>query len=471
MLPRALSAAALLPCLVASVAGAAEVNGYVDSRTQLSRVDTGSLIDTRDLPQFDQLLEFNAQVKHSYAETGFVSGDLSLFARVAGSFRTADAEGNRVVVPDHDVPALRPLASINELYLSHDLAPELSLLAGKKRIIWGPGMAFNPTDLMNPLKDPTDPTFQRAGAYLARVELPLERYTFSLLASPQVLAQQGGIPYRMLKDANGYHFLVAARVYALVADTDVNVIAMYTNLYNDQLEHTPRVGLTFSRVFFDALELHFEGLGQTGSSRIFVEPECVTDRLAAMGCVATGTPIAGQPLLEDDGVVARLLVGARYQFADDSMASVEYLFQSDGYTPAQFQDLVSGLTLASEARKAGLDLPFNLFGPTDPGIPQKFTFEPRGRHYLFLTFQKPRIAEDFTAQLVVIANAQDLSTLISPSVSWSTTEWLTLSASGFLPLPGPAALAATRPDTGDPVSEYSLVPIQFRGVLEARVFY
>ncbi len=137
------------------------------------------------MPQVDELLEFNVQVKHGYAERGFVSGDLSLFARFAGSFVTADAEGNRVPVPDHDVPALRPLVSLNELYLSQEVRPELNLLAGKKRIVWGPGMAFNPTDLLNPLKDPTDPTFQRAGAYLARVEVPLESYAFTLLGEPR----------------------------------------------------------------------------------------------------------------------------------------------------------------------------------------------------------------------------------------------------------------------------------------------
>lgn len=59
---------------------------------------------------------------------------------------------------------------LSEAYLDAPLQDGFRLLLGKKRIVWGAGLAFNPTDVLNPPKDPTDPTFQRAGAWLAQAE-------------------------------------------------------------------------------------------------------------------------------------------------------------------------------------------------------------------------------------------------------------------------------------------------------------
>ena len=69
-------------------------------------------------------------MKHAYAERGFVAGDLSLFLQASGLYRAADANGDEQVVPDHDSPQARPVVSLNELYLSQDLVPELNLLVG-----------------------------------------------------------------------------------------------------------------------------------------------------------------------------------------------------------------------------------------------------------------------------------------------------------------------------------------------------
>ena len=104
-------------------------------------------------------------------------------------------------------------------------------------------------DLLNPPKDPTDPSLQRAGAWLARVELPTERFTVSLVAAARVLEEYGGVPSRLAvypsydpRDDGQVHVAGAARIYALVADTDVNVEYVFTNLYNDAFRNKSRVG-------------------------------------------------------------------------------------------------------------------------------------------------------------------------------------------------------------------------------------
>ncbi|HZI03492.1 MAG TPA: hypothetical protein VEZ71_05690, partial [Archangium sp.] len=157
MTPRALLAALLL---TPAPALAAEVTGYVESRTQYSRARVEGLVPTDRFPEVQQLLELNVQPRQEYRPGGFIAGDLSLFVQAAGRYRGLDAEGREVSIAPQEVSAARPLVSLNELYLSHEVVPQLHLLAGKKRLIWGAGMAFNPTDLINPPKDPTDPNFQ-----------------------------------------------------------------------------------------------------------------------------------------------------------------------------------------------------------------------------------------------------------------------------------------------------------------------
>src|SRR5581483_7852386 len=196
-----------------------DVNGYADNRTTYGRSRFSGLIPTADLPQWSDLLELNVQLKIFYRPNSFVYADVSGIAQAGWDYVTQDPTGNQIAAPSHDVPSLHPLVSINELYVLHEFAPWLNVMLGKKRLVWGAGQAFNPTDLLNVRKDPTDPTFQRAGAWLARIEVPLETSAFTVLFSPQVTESANGIPYDFVaypdwdktNDDSQAHFLLAAR--------------------------------------------------------------------------------------------------------------------------------------------------------------------------------------------------------------------------------------------------------------------
>jgi hypothetical protein len=457
---------------------AAEVTGYVESRTQYQRSRVTGLVPTDTQPEVQQLLELNVQPRQEYRPGGFVTADLSLFLQAAGRYRGLNAEGQEVSIQQQEASAARPLVSLNELYVSHEVVPQLHLLAGKKRLIWGAGMAFNPTDLINPPKDPTDPNFQRAGAYMLRVEVPLEKYAFTLLASPAVLEQQSGLPRSLLvypswdKKDEELHYLLAARAYALVADADLNLMLFHSNLYGDAFENKTRVGFSFSRYFFTDYELHVEGLVGFGSARRYPVGECLEDRASAMGCVARREPIFANTRLDEEKLRPRILAGTRYMFGDESLLSAEYLYQADGLKRGELQHYINGLALLRVARDFGLDPgQVNPGGAGDAGLPQKFSFEPLGRHYAFISYQKPKIRDDFTFNVVVMASLQDLSGLVSPSLAWSATEWMTLALSGFVPWQGPESLAVTVPESDTKVSEFSLLPLEYRGLFQVRLFY
>ena len=474
-------AAALAVAVWARPVEAAEVNGYAGLRSQYTSVRVGGLLPADDVPRVDQLLEGNVQVRQGFGERSFVYADISLFGRIAFDYRGVDENGNEIRLPDHDVAGSRPYLSLSELYLSHDFHPALNLTVGRKRVVWGSGMAYNPTDLLNPLKDPTDPALQRAGAWLAQLEVPLERMTFSFLASPSVTAQASGIPHRFLvwpewdRRDDQVHYQLAARMYALVADADVNVMLFYGNRHRDAFQTKARAGLSFSRYFFDVYELHVEALLQTGSPRAYVNGPCVATRDAIIQCGLEKQPFTRTDLLESSTFMPRVLLGGRTHFSDDSILSIEYLYQADGFTRAQAQDTVNALSqlrslstlLGSQGQAAGVPL----FGTDENGIPQRLRFEPIGRHYLFAGYQKPNLWDDFTVSATVLASLQDLSGIAVPSVGWRATEWMTLNASAFVPFSGPSSLAAVDPDTGEAVSEYALAPMAWRGLFELKVFY
>src|SRR4029077_9652932 len=125
-------------------------------------------------------------------------GDISLVYQNGWLFYDRDGMGGRGTYPEHDVATLHPFVVPGELYFNYSPKPWLNFLIGKKRIVWGSGFAFNPTDLINPPKDPTDPNLQRAGAWVARVELPFKWFTLSALFAPSVLYQYNGLPSQML---------------------------------------------------------------------------------------------------------------------------------------------------------------------------------------------------------------------------------------------------------------------------------
>lgn len=447
----------------------AAVNGYASERFAYQHLTTRTPVPTADLPGLAEFAELNIQLKVDLGSKAiFAYADLSYVYQAGWLFYADDGAGGRASVPDHDVPALRPFVVPSELYLSLSPRQWLNILVGKKRITWGAGFAFNPTDLVNPPKDPTDPNYQRAGNWVARVEFPFERFTLSTLFAPQALYTQGGLPYAFVEypgypPAGGQdtrdghaHYLLAGRAYALLGNADVNLIYYFSNYYQDAFANKSRVGLSFSRYFFTDYEIHLEALLSRGSSRAFPVRAC-----AESVDLCTTAPMLTSKT-EDRTLYPRLLLGTRRQFADQSLFSLEYYFQGDGYSGQEFSDTVKLLAYAKNAAAA-------MQPDSNTALPQRYAFEPMRRHYLIASYTKPRIFDDWTAGLVVIAGLGDLSGIFSPSVTWSAREWLTLGAYAYIPIHGFGVGEAQAADRG--FSEYALSPSTVRVLFEARGYY
>jgi hypothetical protein len=415
-------------------------------------------------PRLGLLTEGNVQLRVAPSEGYDLFADLSLFANMetpaTGPLAGAGQVGNALVP--------------SELYVNLGFDPHFTGLAGRKRLIWGSGFAWNPSDMLNPPKDPTDPLLQRAGAWMVRAEAPFERFTATALWAPKVTAVQSGLPRRFLWPVEGGEAeqLFAARLYLLAADADLNLFWFWSNRYADPVAHSHRAGASASRIFFRDLELHFEALVQRGRDAARVRPECLPaeggslETLAA--CVQAGVAPIARTELASDAVYLKAIAGGRWTFADDSFLSAEYAYDGAGLDGREFgaqQRLLSLLPALLDLsaqlppeQRAALPDPAALLFPGAAGQPVRFAFSPQRRHYLFLVFQKPRIADDFTVSATLIAGLEDRSGLFAPSLTWSAREWLGLSLLAFVPF-GP---------TG---SELASLPFRFRALLEARVWY
>jgi hypothetical protein len=426
-----------------------QATGYLDSRFTRTETRADALLPADDVPAWANLTELNLQVKLRWPSRALALVDASFIYQRGWGFPG----------PERDVPALRPLAVLSEVYASYDVTDHLHLTVGKKRVVWGPGLTVNPTDLLNPPKDPTDPAFQRAGAWLARLEAPYERFTITALAAARALRTYGGVPTSLVfypdhpnaesvasqgalpddRDDRA-HYALALRAYALVADTDLNLVYVFTNRYQDAFESKSRLGASASRLVGDALEVHAEALVQRGTTR----------------------PLSG---LEPGDLVLKAIAGPRYTFGDDSMLGLEYFYSGDGYTDEEF---AANLTALAAALAMGLRPSLAPAG-RDPGAPQKLTFDPWRRHYVFATYMKPRIRDDFTVQATAFFNLHDFTGMLAPFLVWSARHWLQLTIAAFVPLPG---LSARKVDVdGRRLGEADVAPVGWRALASARVFY
>jgi hypothetical protein len=125
-------------------------------------------------------------------------------------------------------------ASVGEAYLQLNPKSWLDITAGRVIEKWGTGYAWNPTAFISPKKNPADPSDHLSanrGLDMVRADIFARGTNISLYALD--------------------HGVAAARVYRLIAGTDVSL-----NVRRDA--HGTQQGVSAARVFGDALELHGE---------------------------------------------------------------------------------------------------------------------------------------------------------------------------------------------------------------------
>ena len=315
------------------------------------------------------------------------------------------------------------LLLFNELFIDSKVAGPLYVLAGRKRVVWGSGLAANPTDLVNPVKNPLDFEQQRAGAFLfPMVEIVTKPLTFSAFVNPRTEYNQYSLPTAM----DFTKPLVAARFYFLLLGTDVNLMYFY-----DHKVQRHYGGLSLSRYFGDKFEAHIEtlvGQGPSGYPPVPIIPSCSALAPAS------------------DKVVGSLVAGGRVDLADQTFVSLEYLFNGNGFNKDAYDTYrnAAGCTRAAlfttprpELQQAG--------HPIDP------LFALMRQHYLAVSFVRPHVTSEKLEKLSIsgtlLWSVEDLSLLLQARIAYKLYEAVTLGVMGSVftgPSHGEFASAPTR---------------------------
>jgi hypothetical protein len=502
--------------LAVAAADGAEINGYLSERLQATLPSAAALSSTADLPILFSLTELSALGRLRLLDDRLtILVDASAFLTAQGGYADRAPDGTALEsVDDHDVPA-DPRLVFSEAYIRLQPIDHLDITVGKRRVVWGTGMAFNPTDVLNPPRDPTDASLQRAGIPMVLVEAPFEGFGLSALFAPSVLEERSGIPATMLmwpdvvpretlqnptlnpdpRD-DVLHFAAAVKGSAFVADTDVGVwVTLLQGYGQDPRQASPRFSMALSRIFFEIHELHFEGMWQAGSDRFSANSDCVDagadvdDNTAAVAaCAFAGIAPLERARLDDGDALPRFLFGSRSMFGSGATLGIEWLYQADGLMPDALAEVLALQTVVGEGARAGAPLPGGLFGqsgvdPNAGGAPARLAVTPLRRHHVVVSYSHPNVMDDFTLMGTALIAAEDLSAIWTGSVSWQTTEWLTLSAWAFVPTPSlPRALDAMGADfakdilwpavvDGELYGEFDVAPFSGRVMFEARAFF
>lgn len=220
---------------------------------------------------------------------------------------------------------------VGEAFVQVAATEWLDVTAGRVIEKWGTGYGWTPTAFVGPAKNPTDPNDRRSayrGRDMVRADVFVKETNISLYAL------EGG-------DFGG-------RVYRLIANTDVSLVWK-----NDDL------GISVSRVFGDALELHAE-IARTEHTRA--------------------------------------VVGGQYTFANNTNVVFELYHGTDGLTARQwdaFRDSIDHDLRRANAAYAPLRM---------------------ARTYAFARVAKPFRKLDL--ELITITNLRDGSTLVRAAATY-----------------------------------------------------
>lgn len=237
-------------------------------------------------------------------------GDITTFAEAKSEKQTWKVRLKvRADASDQGTDQVR----VGEGFIQLNVRPWLDLTAGRVIEKWGSAYAWNPTAFVSPQKNPTDPNDRRSsyrGVDMLKADLFIRETNFSLYALS--------------------HGDAAARVYRLIANTDVSL-----HFRRDGGGRSSE-GLSVARVFGDALELHGEiarkgGITQAVAGGQYTFPQNVN---AVFELYHGGDGLSGQAwrALRDDADLLRanrtytpLKMARDYAFARVAWQDIEII--------------------------------------------------------------------------------------------------------------------------------------------------
>jgi len=234
---------------------------------------------------------------------------------------------------------------VNELYADLNFGDLVYLRLGKQRLKWGAGFVYNPSDPVNPPKDPTALRAVREGVTALKVEMITKHASVTAF----------GVAY----DALGQTGLGSRLSTSLIPDTDIAVSGYWSQSESWTAALNASVAPLYDVPGWDTLQFWFEG--------------SVYDKARY-----PLSPVTGSPLYS-------FLTGGTATIPDlRTVLLVEYYHLSEGLSSSQLAGVYQGL-------RAGLNSPWYTELALRPAR--------LGSDYLYVSLTQPTITDDGTPVL------------------------------------------------------------------------
>ncbi|MGA2639924.1 MAG: hypothetical protein ABSG21_03350 [Spirochaetia bacterium] len=321
-----------------------KLSGEMDSEATAAAENAASVFDS--LAPFQEL-----------SAEGLVDGKL-IFSRKYTTLGLFDFTAQDAAVLSHQTGATveTPSLTINELYTDVNFGDLFFLRLGKQRLKWGAGFVYNPSDPVNPPKDPTATRAVREGVPALKAEL----------ITPVVSLAGFAVIFDQLRESG-----VGARLSSsALHGSDLSLSGYWSNSESWTAALNASVSPLYDVPGWDTLQLWFEG-GLSGKARYAA---------FADGSVA-GSATTGSY----DGVQYSFLFGGSATLPEiRTMVITEYYHLSEGLGASELEAVYSalgssapGVAIASQAWLAEL-----------ARRPAR-----QGRDYLFLSLTQPSITD------------------------------------------------------------------------------
>ena len=309
----------------------------------------------------------------------------------------------------HDQDGWHGEMTLMEGYLSLKPGPSMAIEAGKRVTKWGKGYAWNPVSFVDRPKNPEDPEEALEGYYIFGGDFirsfdgPLQTLAFTPVILPV---------YKDINDEFGQtgHVNVAAKLYALLYDTDLDL------LFFTGASRTTRWGFDFSKNLLTNLEIH----GELAWIKDFQEMTFLEN---------------GQVLTNESDVWSYLL-GMRYLTETDLTAIFEYYHNGGGVNPGDLKNLYVYIDQAYDTFKQTGDR--SLFSPINRLTKEGFSWRNPLKDYLYLRLiqKEPFDILYFTPAFTTIVCLNDGSFNLIPELNYSPITNLDLRLRGVIPVGG-----------------------------------